>query len=378
MNTATSVRMLQAVAVVVSVSVVLWSIGIPMFRIAEAASVTSFSDTLSDSDASVVANHTIQYTTNAGVAAGESIVVTFPSGFTGVSSLVAADVDLAVQGTGDLALIDGAASGANWNVTAGASTLTITSGTDTIGASATVTIEIGTNATSGGSGSNQITNPTTGSFAISLTSGSSDTGETRVAIVDDVTVTASVDTVFDFTVAGVGGGQSVNGTTTTGTSTLTTIPFGTLIAGNAPSTTAQDLTVTTNASGGFIVTVEYSGDLQSSTGADIDSFADGVSSDTPAAWASPSATIGDEDTYGHWGLTTTDSDLVGQGTDFGVNEWVGASTIPRVVFAHDDVADGTTAGVGSARVGYQIEISALQEAGNDYTTTLTYIATPTF
>lgn len=379
MITATSVRMLQAVAVIVGMAVVLWSIGIPMFRTAEAASVTSFSNTLSDSDASVVSNHTITFTTNDGVIAGEDIVLTFEAG-TGIASLVAQDLDLSVEGTGDLTLADGlgAASGATWGVDTTGQVITIRSGTDTIGASATVTIEIGTNATSGGTGTNQITNPATGSYEIALASGDTDTGETRIAIVDDVTVTASVDTVFDFTVAGVGGGQAVNGTSTTGTSTSVLIPFGTLTAGGAPSTTAQDLTVTTNAAGGFIVTVEYSGDLQSSTGADIDAFVEGVSSDTPVAWAAPVPVLGSENTYGHWGLTTDDADLVSQGTDFGSDEWVGASTTPRVVFAHDDVADGAAAGIGSARIGYQIQISALQEAGNDYTTTLTYIATPTF
>ena len=372
--------MLQAVAAVVGIAVLLWSVGFPHIQLVEAASVTSFSDTLSDSDASVVSNHTITYTTNDGVIGGEDIIITFPAGFTGISSLVAQDLDLSVEGTGDLTLADGlgAASGATWGVDTTGQVITIRSGTDTIGASATVTVEIGTNAASGGAGSNQITNPTTGSHEITLASGDTDTGETRVAIVDDVTVSASVDTTFDFTVSPVAGGQPVNGTTTTGASTATTIPFGTLNAGGAPSTTAQDLSVTTNAAGGFIVTVEYSGDLQSSTGADIDVFDDGVSSDTPAAWSAPAATLGDENTYGHWGLTTSDADLNGQGTDFGSDQWVGASTTPRVIFAHDGVANGTSNGTGTARVGYQIQISSLQEAGNDYSTTLTYIATPTF
>jgi hypothetical protein len=31
-----------------------------------------------------------------------------------------------------------------------------------------------------------------------------------------------------------------------------------------------------------------------------------------------------------------------------------------------------------ARIGYQAQITALQEAGDDYSTTLTYVATPTF
>jgi hypothetical protein len=45
---------------------------------------------------------------------------------------------------------------------------------------------------------------------------------------------------------------------------------------------------------------------------------------------------------------------------------------------HTGPSDGFTAGQGATRVGYQIEISALQEAGDDYSTTLRYIATPTF
>ena len=46
--------------------------------------------------------------------------------------------------------------------------------------------------------------------------------------------------------------------------------------------------------------------------------------------------------------------------------------------AHSGPSDGTTLGVGRATIGYQAQITALQEAGDDYSTTLTYIATPTF
>ena len=45
---------------------------------------------------------------------------------------------------------------------------------------------------------------------------------------------------------------------------------------------------------------------------------------------------------------------------------------------HDGPADGVTEDIGRVTVGYQIQITALQEAGDDYNTTLTYIATPTF
>ncbi|NCO62191.1 hypothetical protein GW879_01920, partial [Candidatus Kaiserbacteria bacterium] len=120
-----------------------------------------------------------------------------------------------------------------------------------------------------------------------------DTGRTRVAIVDTVLVTASVDTTFDFTVSGLATSTAVNGTSTTGLTTATTIPFGVLTSG-AVKTMAQKLDVVTNARNGFVVTVEQDGNLQSSTGADVDGFIDGAYTDTPAVWAAPTNNIADE------------------------------------------------------------------------------------
>ena len=138
---------------------------------------------------------------------------------------------------------------------------------------------------------------------------------------------------------------------------------------------AQDLSVLTNATNGFVVTVEQSQNLLSSTGADIDGFADGAYNNTPIAWTAPTAQLANEGTWGHWGLTSEDN----LNTDeFGTDLWVAASTTPRQIFHHNGPADGVSANSGSTRVGYQVQISSLQEAGDDYTTTLTYIATPTF
>ena len=376
MNTALPVRLLQAVAAITGVALVLWSLGLTSIQTVNAEQVTNVSDVLTDSDLGVVSNHTLTFTINNAVESGETIDIDFDDNFD-LSAITPDDVDVSDDG-GDVTLA-ATPSGATWGVSVQAGEiLRLTNGTTAVATGSVMVVEIGTNATNQTTGTNQITNPgVANSYAITFGGTSGTTGETRVAIVDDVVVTASVDTRFNFNVAGVAGGQAVNGTTTTGASTATAIPFGTLTA-NAPSTTAQDLTVTTNAANGFVVTVQYSGDLTSSNSDTINAFRDGVSSTTPQAWAAPAATIGSVDTYGHWGFTSTDADLVGQGTNFGANQWVGPSTTPIAVFAHDDVADGSTAGVGSARVGYQIEISSLQEAGNDYNTTLTYIATPTF
>ncbi|MCA9366631.1 hypothetical protein KC722_03570, partial [Candidatus Kaiserbacteria bacterium] len=182
-----------------------------------------------------------------------------------------------------------------------------------------------------------------GSYEIDITSGTGangDAGHTRVAILDNVDVTAQVDTTFDFVVSGVNTiGASVNGTSTSATSSATEIPFGTLSAG-VVETIAQRLNVTTNAIGGFVVTVEQDQNLLSSTGADIDGFIDGAYTNTPAAWQAPGNNISDEDTWGHWGLTSEDSDL--NTDEFGSDLWVAASTTPREIFSHDGPSDGTT------------------------------------
>jgi len=380
-RTNSTFTLLQALTAVVTFAIILWFVGVPSFR-AEAANVTSFSNTLSDSAPAVVSNHTLTFVTPTGLAAGEAITIDFgTTSFSGIGSLVAQDIDLNASGT-ERTLIDGAASGASWNATTSGTTIVLTSGTDTVGANATITIQIGTNATTGGTGTNQITNPSVGSYEITVAVGSSDTGVTRVAIVDVVTVTAAVETIFDFTVIAVNSGAAVNGDTTTSTSTPVAIPFGILSAGTA-ATAAQDLQVNTNAANGFVVTVTTDQQLTSATGADIDGFFDGAFNATPTLWDSPVPVLGNDDTYGHWGITTNDDTVyAGLTDDFDVNgtgrRYVSASTTPVEVFRNDGPSNGTTQGLGLTRVGYTVEVSALQEAGDDYTATLTYVATPVF
>lgn len=378
-HTAHTVRTLQAVAMTVGLALLLWSIGLPtIFRFAEAASITNASDTLSTSEPSVGANHTIAFTTPSGMATGETIVLTFPAAFT-LSSIDEDDVDILVNNTSSSTAAS--AGVATWGVATTSTTITFTAPTDMGVASATpIVIRIGTNAVDFGTGNAQIVNPSaTSSYAIGIGGTMQDTGEVRVAIIDQVTVTASVNTSLTFTISGVSSGATVNGsptTTATGT-TATSLPFETL-SSNVSKTLAHDLAVTTNAANGFTVTVEQSGDLQSATGATIDAFIDGAYTATPSAWQAPSAIIDNPDTYGHWGLTSSDAAISARSAQFGSNQWVSGSTTPIAIMGHTGPSDGSTAGIGAARIGYQIQISPLQEAGDDYTTTLRYIVTPTF
>ena len=375
--------LLQALATVVGLAILFWSLGLPAFRFAEAANVRLVSDTLSDSAPSVPSNHTISFVTPTGVANGQSIVINFSNGPFALGAVAFDDVDITDDGT-DLSIGPGCggAEEVGFSTTTNTITLQFCPGDGaSLPANGTTTIQIGTNATFGATGNAQLTNPAVGSYEIDVTAGAADSGSTRVAIISPVVVTAAVDTSFTFTVAGVATG-TVNQEAITGSTSATSIPFGVLTQGSA-TTSAQQLSVSTNASYGFAVTVQVSQQLLSSTGADIDGFIDGAYTNTPVAWVPPTGTISDENTWGHWGLTTEDASLTAGLTDpfdaGGTGQlFVSASTTPVEVFRHNGPSDGVTPNVGRTRVGYKVEISPLQEAGNDYTATLTYVATPVF
>ena len=366
-NILESFRAQKYLAAVLVVTLLTWIFGVPAWKhTANAASLTNVSDTLSDSDLGVGSNHTIVFTTPNGVGAGGSFSITFPTNFD-LQDLTFNDIDMATSGEATLAA---APAGETWGVaTTSQYVLTFTSGTGIIASSTTVTIEIGTHATAGATGDTQILNdPAPGSKIISIAL-PQDSASTRIVIVDNVVVTASVDTVFDFTVAGVASGQSVNGsaTTTAALTTATTMPFGTLNT-TGSKTLAQDLTVTTNAKNGFSVTVQQNQNLLSSTGADIDGFINGSYTETPSAWEAPSAIFGSEATYGHLAMTSDDVDIFAA-----ADTWIAASTTAKQIMTWTGPTNATT-----TRFGLQVGISAFQEAGTDYTNTLTYIATPTF
>ena len=320
----------RVVAMLVACAVVLWSIGV--YTTAQAANLIEVSDTLTDSGPNALSGHLFSFEipTGSTVGAANDYVITFNALFTGVAGVVSGDLTVRLNNGAPIAI---------GNFAAAATTLTF----DNVVANAT-----------------------------------SDTGRTQVAIVDYVTVSAIINTTFDFVVSGLATSTSVNSTTTSGATTATQIPFGVLSAGTV-YTLAQGLSVQTNAANGFVVTVEQDADLLSSTGADIDSFSNATYVNTPTAWTAPSNTLLNENTWGHWGLTSDDTDLnAGEFTSGGGDKWVAASTTPRIVFSHNDPVNGTTQGIGTTTVGYRVQITPLQEAGDDYNTTLMYIATPTF
>lgn len=364
----------KAIAMLLASALLLWMVGAQFIgKRVNAANLIQLSDLVSDSVSDQPSNHTIDFIIPNGMVSGQTLDVTFEAGFD-LSSLAAGDVDVAINGAGTTtAAAAGAGTFGLTLATPDAQSFRLTSPTDNVASSSRLTIRVGDHTLAG---ANQIVNPTaTTSYTVDIGGTAPDSGQTQVAITDAVLVTAEVQTTFDFVVNGTPSGFTIPGvaTTTDANTTSATLPFGVLSA-DTSKTLAHQLNVTTNAANGFVVTVEQSQDLQSSTGAIIDSFTDGTYVDTPTAWTAPGDNIALDSTWGHWGLTSDDDDY-NSGTN---DRWVAASTTPRQVFAHNGSADGITNDVGSTTVGYQIQITPLQEAGNDYNTTLTYIATATF
>jgi hypothetical protein len=197
--------------------------------------------------------------------ASNTITLTFPAGFN-VSSVLFSDIDLAHSAGGQSnctaptytndEVLAAAATASDWGASVAGQVLTLTLPTDGVGvsaiaANACVRIKIGTNASTGSTGVNQIVNPgTAGNYTLSIAGSFGDSGNIALNILnnDQVSVSASVTESLTFTIA------------------TTTVAFGTLspsgakyatddLQGSTTETQAHDIVVGTNASNGYTMTV---------------------------------------------------------------------------------------------------------------------------
>lgn len=214
-----------------------------------------------------------------------------------------------------------------------------------------------------------------GSYGIILTTSKNERANVMFAIVDRVRVSATVPSSLQFVISPVATNTPVNGFNTTLASATSSLAFGSLTISTS-SLMAQQLSVTTNATFGYVVTVEQDQNLTSNTGADINSFRDGTS--TFETWSPPAGDLNSTSTYGHFGFTADDDSLSLGGSPFAGNVYTGFTGTTAVeIMYHSGPADGNTQNKGYAKVAYRIEVSPFQEAG-DYYNTLTYVATPTY
>jgi hypothetical protein len=186
-----------------------------------AAPLSLLSDTMTRLKISQTSDHTIKLTTPSGITTGQTVTLTFPS------------TSFTMGGTLTGVTINGSAvTSATWS----APTLTITaSGTSTVAPGGVATIVI-PNA--------QITNPSTeGTYIIEIGGTFGDTGRIAVAIItdDQIPVTAAVNPTISLTVAN------------------TILALGILDSGSISTTGYNNITVGTNGSGGYSVTVKGQG-----------------------------------------------------------------------------------------------------------------------
>lgn len=327
---------------------------------AQAATITSFSDNLSRLQASTLADHTIKFVSPSGVGATASFSITFDADFT-MGTFALANFDLATASTcngsfSDRTLVTGGLPvSPNWRVSQSGQVVTFLNDNTGVSPGDCVMVEIGSNATFGGTGSTQITNPSGAQTATVAIAGVSDSGTVGIAIVatggDQVSVTANVDPVIVFAV------------------TDSTIGFGPLSAsgarwatgdtlGNGSTVSAHDITASTNATSGY--TIYVLGATLTSGGNTIDAIGGSATASSP----------GTE----QFGIKVS----AAGGSGAAVAPYASANYAYNATTTQDDIA---TSSVPSTTTTYSItyigNISATTEPGS-YATTLTYTATGLF
>jgi hypothetical protein len=341
----------------------------PLAQVAHAASLTSLSDTMSNVTQSVVSNHEIKFVTPTGVASGGIITLTFASGFTGIAAMVGADFDFAEGNSGvcssatftEKSVVTSGATASQFNIAGSGQVVTITSGgaSATVAAGHCVRLRAGLNATDvtgSGPGTHQITNPTAGSYAITIAGSFGDTGTITDTIISNgvVAVSGTVNQSLTFSV-------SAN-TISFGTLSSSAPQYANSSSGSSSDVVAHTLAVATNGASGYTITV------QGATLTAPGSFTITAIGATPAVSAPGTK---------QFGIYATKAG--------GVNGTIAAPYATASSFGYDATATTATtfaSGTGATStetysLHYIANISPTTEAGS-YSTSLTYVASGNF
>ncbi|GEM_PF-1486502 len=353
----------------------------------------SLKDVITDSRPSTAANHTItlDQSSSGDFSVGDTIVLTFASGFdtSGFASTDALDYDITNNGVEET-IVDStdACAGDTIEITSVAADVFTFTACGTYGGEAAgtvIVIEIGTHATSGGTGNTQITNSTAATYNLAVDSTDEDSQDTLIVVTSAVTVSATIDEVLTNTVAAVVAGSCTTTGGTTTTSTSTTVPWGTagVITTEAFWDSCQSLTVTTNAAGGYTVTVYTVAGLDSGANAFAVGSGDGSATLTlPNTWATATnngyaVCMDDQGTSdaaatANAGWDTAAEQCGGAGQKFELVADLSGSQSPSTIMSSATGISGD-----NAFVGWRISADGAQAAGA-YTGTADYITTGTF
>lgn len=367
----------------------------------------------------ITAMHTLTFTAVTTIPVGGTIDITYPGSANNTASPSATSFAFNNLSSSNIRANFSAGSAA-CTFTVTSPTITCTIGTASVTAGTTVTLLIGCSANSGSSCTTQVPtliNPTKGNttagsadvwrVAVRTTDGGSELDSVSLSIgtIESVTVRASVDPSLSFTINGIDNGLAVNDGNTTGcqqsetanagiNSTATEVNLGTL--GNSPTATntkvsniaAQLITISTNAANGYVLTATSSGHLRSPATGYF--FNDAT---TPQAFPSNGANFFGFhgcglDTYNatvgttFWNSTASDTacNSYHSGSSGNLCKYGWPTTTTPITIAYDAVGpigNSITAGNGLVSMSYAAGADAAVPPGQ-YSTVVTYLATPTF
>ena len=189
----------------------------------------------------------------------------------------------------------------------------------------------------------------------------------KVAPVDGVLVSATIEETISYTIAAVSTSTSACGATTSVTTTATAVPFGSILNVDTFYDAAQTHAITTNSSNGYVLTTQYDQAL-SLDGAGVTTIPDtscdsSCSTGTPGAWATA--------TNNGFGYTLANI----TGTDAAFTNATGYKPFSASAVTIMSKASSTT---GSQIYSCpRLTVDSAQQTGT-YFNKLTYIATPKF
>jgi hypothetical protein len=358
--------------------------------------MTGEKDILSLSTPSANANHEIWFTKGTAWAVADTLVVEIDEGATTLFDLTGItvghiDLSYGTNGTETEALLFATPAASTWGVTVSTTADTITflgPSSGLLPASGNkVKIEIGTNAIGGGT-NNQINNPakaaaigTADVYKIYITyNTTADTGRCMVAIIEGVTVSATVAESLSFAVASdttavcdTGFGDRQDATVSN-----TSVDFGTLSLFGTFYHGCQDLIIGTNAANGYNITSQENTQLTSLTNTipDTTCGASACNETTAKPWTDATTYYGFGHTCSAIDVTTTCNPAYSTGNSYRQFASIGEAT-PETAQAIMTNTLTPTVVTEKGRVEYKIAVSTIQPPGT-YQNTITYIATPNF
>ena len=367
-------------ALILVVSLAYWGIGK-----VQGASMTAEKDVLSDSRPDTKSNHTIYFTTASAWNTNSTFTITLNGAFT-TPPTAPGDFDFSFGTNGtesDVGLSSATNTANTWKVSVSNTLITFITGNNAGWVPANgnkCIVEIGANA-AGGSG--QYTNPaksatnppgTADTIQINLDyQNSTDTGRAIVAVIEGVTVTATVAESLSSSI-------TIKGTTECNTnfgtksavasSSNTSIGFGTVTPGSFYHA-CQDLAVATNAVNGYSITSQENSMMSSGTNSIPDTNCDTTCTQvTGAAWIT-NTNYG----FGHGCKDITGTACIASYANTNIARQFADVTsnteIPQAIMSYAGPANNTS------QVEYRLNVNPLQ-LPDTYTNTIVYVVTPNF